>query len=252
MRYFEKKSISVRYDKYRPQVHANVIQQFMALAASKDKFEHVADIACGTGHSTKPLFDYAQNVSATDISQEMLNIAKERCPQASYYLASAEKLPFKESSLDAVFVCMALHWFDQEKFILEVRRVLKSGGWLFIYNMSFPGVMVENTSYNHWHCEKYWTKFPNPKRHVASLQGQIENLDNVGLSGSHVMDLLVDFDSLELRNYLMTQSNIDQAFDCGYSVDSIETWIDEGVKPFFSDRKEKFIYACQLEYFRFT
>jgi ubiquinone/menaquinone biosynthesis C-methylase UbiE len=248
MRYFEKRNISERYDKYRPQVHRDIIQKLLELASCKIKFQHVADIACGTGHSTRPLLDYSENVSGTDISQEMLNIAKERDPQVSYYLTPAEDLPFADSSLDAIFVCMALHWFDQEKFLSEVRRTLKSGGWLFIYNMWFPGQMIENSRYTDWHTKEYWAKYPNPKRHTTPLKKLLENNDKIEFVGSHLLDILVDFDSLELRNYLMTQSNIDAAIDKGHSAESVEGWIDDGVKPFFNTENEQFIYSCELSY----
>ena len=248
MRHFEKRNISERYDKYRPQVHRSIIQKLLELTSCEMKFQHVADIACGTGHSTRPLLDYSENVSGTDISQEMLSIAKERAPQASYYLTPAEDLPFEGSSLDAIFVCMALHWFDQEKFLSEVCRTLKSGGWLFIYNMWFPGQMIENSRYTDWHTKEYLEKYPNPKRHMTPLKKLLENNDKIEFVGNYSMDILVDFNCLELRNYLMTQSNIDAAIDSGHSIESVEDWIDDGVKPFFSTENEQFIYSCGLSY----
>lgn len=249
MRHFEKKKISERYDKHRPLVHRDIIQKLLALTSQNNtKFQHVADIACGTGHSTRPLLDYAENVSATDVSQAMLEIAKENDPQSLYYLAPAEALPFKNNSLDALFVCMALHWFDQGEFISEASRTLKTGGWLYIYNMSFPGEMIKNPKYNDWHIKKYWTKFPNPKRHKTRLIKLLEHNSDIEFVGDHFMDMLVEFNPAELRNYLMTQSNVDMAVDSGESIESVESWIDEGVKPFFNTKSEQFLYRCELSY----
>jgi len=251
MRHFEKKTISERYDKHRPHVHRDIIKKLLALTSqSNTKFQHVLDVACGTGHSTRPLLNYAEKVSAIDVSPAMLDIAKENDPQSSYYLSPAEDLPFENNSLDAIFVCMALHWFDQEKFISEVSRTLKTGGWLYIYNMSFPGEMIENPKYNDWHIKKYWTKFPNPIRHKTRLIKLLEYNGDIEFAGDHFMDILVEFNPIELRNYLMTQSNIDSAVDNGDSIDSVESWIDEGVKTLFNTRSEQFLYRCELSYAR--
>ena len=46
------------------------------------------------------------------------------------------------------------------------------------------------------------------------------------------MDLSIDLEYLELCNYLLTQSNIDAAIDNGDSLESVERWINEGIKPF--------------------
>ena len=248
MRHFEKKSISQRYDRFRPQVHKSVIKKMLQLACCEKKFQNVADIACGTGHSTIPLLDYSENVYATDISEEMLNIAKEKDPRVTYYLTPAEDLPFDDGFLDAIFVCMALHWFDQKKFLVEARRTLKKGGLLFVYNMRFPGTMLQNPGYNDWHTKQYWSKYPNPKRHTIALNSLLENNQQIEFISNHSMDLSVELDCLELRNYLLTQSNIDAAIDTGDSLESVERWIEEGIKPFFKSDKEQFIYSCELSH----
>jgi hypothetical protein len=54
------------------------------------------------------------------------------------------------------------------------------------------------------------------------------------------MDLSIDLEYLELCNYLLTQSNIDAAIDNGDSLESVERWINEGIKPFFIQIKSNF------------
>jgi SAM-dependent methyltransferase len=44
--------------------------------------------------------------------------------------ATAEQLPFAGSTLDAVTVAQAFHWFDAEAALTELARVLRSGGRL--------------------------------------------------------------------------------------------------------------------------
>jgi ubiquinone/menaquinone biosynthesis C-methylase UbiE len=41
---------------------------------------------------------------------------------------TAERLAFRDTSLDAVTVAQAFHWFDHDRAIAELARVLRPGG----------------------------------------------------------------------------------------------------------------------------
>jgi SAM-dependent methyltransferase len=67
------------------------------------------------------------DVSGVDASPSMVAAARARGVQADE--AAAEKLPFPNSSFDAVFSNAALHWVrGQDEMMAEVYRVLKPGG----------------------------------------------------------------------------------------------------------------------------
>jgi SAM-dependent methyltransferase len=51
-------------------------------------------------------------------------------PDVPVIAGTAEALPLRDESLDAVVVAQAWHWFDHDRAIAEVRRVLRSGGAL--------------------------------------------------------------------------------------------------------------------------
>jgi SAM-dependent methyltransferase len=68
-------------------------------------------------------------VSGIDISPQMLDIARERVPDAEFREGSAEELPFSDASFDAVvgnFVVLHLGYPDRLAF--ETSRVLRPGG----------------------------------------------------------------------------------------------------------------------------
>ena len=44
----------------------------------------------------------------------------------------AEAIPLADASVDAVTVADGFHWFDQQRALLEVRRVLRPGGGLAV------------------------------------------------------------------------------------------------------------------------
>ena len=125
---------------------------------------------------------------------------------------------------------------------------MKSGGLLFVYNMRFPGTMIQNSIYSNRHTKEYWRKFAKPKRHIASLNKLLENNQKIKFIANHSMDLSVDLDCLKLGNYLLTQSNIDAEIDSGELIESVELWIEEGIEAFINSDKQQFLYSCEVSY----
>ncbi|WP_045404488.1 malonyl-ACP O-methyltransferase BioC [Vibrio jasicida] len=93
--------------------------------------KRVLDLGCGTGYFSQLLQQRGAEVVCGDISQAMLDKAKQRCgtQQMQYQLADAENLPFEDDSFDYVFSSLALQWCADLSYPLrEIRRVLKKGG----------------------------------------------------------------------------------------------------------------------------
>jgi ubiquinone/menaquinone biosynthesis C-methylase UbiE len=83
----------------------------------------VLDVACGTGFLTRHL---RGEVTGIDQSETMLEIARDRCPHATFMQGDALELPFADSSFERVFTG---HFYghlragDRERFLSEARRV---------------------------------------------------------------------------------------------------------------------------------
>jgi ubiquinone/menaquinone biosynthesis C-methylase UbiE len=97
----------------------------------------VLEIGCGTGTTALRLAPLVARVIATDISNEMIAIAREKsrdasCRNARFLVASAENAPGAEGSYDAVLAFNTLHLIaDRTSALARVHRLLKPGG-LFI------------------------------------------------------------------------------------------------------------------------
>lgn len=87
------------------------------------------DCGTGNGQAAQALAGHFQRVHATDLSAEQVAQAEPHA-RIDYRAAPAEASGLAERSCDLVTVAQALHWFCNEAFYTEVRRVLKPGGVL--------------------------------------------------------------------------------------------------------------------------
>src|SRR5262245_50885092 len=87
------------------------------------------DIACGPGWLSAAAAQRGAVVSALDFADNMVVLARSRCPEADVRNADAESLPFESGRFDAV-VCSfgILHLPNPETAVAEAHRVLRPGG----------------------------------------------------------------------------------------------------------------------------
>jgi demethylmenaquinone methyltransferase / 2-methoxy-6-polyprenyl-1,4-benzoquinol methylase len=102
----------------------------------------VLDVACGTGDLTIELSrDAAAKVMGTDFCRPMLAIAKQKAGQTVFIEADALRLPFADSTFDALTIAFGLRNLANVRSGLnELCRILKPGGRLAILEFSDPSV----------------------------------------------------------------------------------------------------------------
>lgn len=131
------------------------------------------DIGCGEGYYTHAFGEYAQEAFGLDVSKTAIRIAAKRYPNVQFCVASSQRLPFTDNSMDAVVRIYAP--CNPE----ELARVVRPGGYTI-------------------------TATPGP-RHLLELKGLI--YDEVRLHALHSETLpgfrLVDSEALA---YPMTLS----------------------------------------------
>jgi len=106
----------------------NIIRSWLGDIRGK----RVLELGCGAGEASVFLAKQGAEVTATDISGEMLLVAT-RLAQKNGVTIATEKalshdLPFPDNSFDIVYCANLLHHVDLEETVSEVRRVLVDGG----------------------------------------------------------------------------------------------------------------------------
>ncbi len=99
------------------------------------KGSYIADIGCGSGYSTYKLLQAGYEVIGTDISEEMIRIAKEKVGTKIPFIRAdiCQLNPIKDEQLDALMVINVIEWTEIPVTALnELKRTLKPGGLLCI------------------------------------------------------------------------------------------------------------------------
>jgi SAM-dependent methyltransferase len=96
----------------------------------------VLEVGCGTGVLTQEICKHVRspgNVTALDLSESMLSVARKKCPGVKFQQGNAMALPYDDASFDVVASQFMLMFTpDPVKTVSEMRRVLKPGGRLII------------------------------------------------------------------------------------------------------------------------
>ncbi|MCB8921813.1 MAG: class I SAM-dependent methyltransferase [Ardenticatenaceae bacterium] len=105
----------------------------------------VLDVATAVGHTAFAFAPHVAHVFATDITAEMLALAKKetavrKLSNVTVEFADAESLPYANAAFDLVTCRIAPHHFgDLAQFLSEAARVLRPGGTLAIVDNVVPG-----------------------------------------------------------------------------------------------------------------
>ena len=118
-------SEAAAYERGRPSYPPEAIDWLLPPGA-----RDVLDLGAGTGKLTTRLVERGLDVVAVDPIAEMLELLSSALPDTPALLGTAEQIPLPDNSVDAVLVAQAWHWFDLDRAVAEVARVLRPGGRL--------------------------------------------------------------------------------------------------------------------------
>src|SRR5271157_3868890 len=83
------------------------------------------DLGCGTGLFVQRYLEHGGTATGLDISRGMIEKASGRCPSSNFIVGTAEVLPFRDNSFDAISSILSFSYFKQPDATLsEIYRVL--------------------------------------------------------------------------------------------------------------------------------
>jgi SAM-dependent methyltransferase len=114
------------YERGRPSYPPDAVE-WLAAELGLGEGRTVVDLAAGTGKLSRLLAAGGARVIAVEPLDEMRALIG---PPAEALAGTAEQIPLPDASADAVTVAQAFHWFDGERALAEIHRVLRPGGAL--------------------------------------------------------------------------------------------------------------------------
>jgi ubiquinone/menaquinone biosynthesis C-methylase UbiE len=118
------------------------------------KGKTVLDIASGSGYGTYIMAGEAEKVIGVDVDEESVKYAQRnyKRPNTEFKVGDAEKIPLEDASVDVVVTFETVeHIKNYKKFLSEIKRVLKPGGFAII---STPNDL-EFPEGNHFHLHEF-------------------------------------------------------------------------------------------------
>jgi SAM-dependent methyltransferase len=130
------------YERYRPEYPDEAVRWVADRLELRDG-ARVLDLGAGTGKLTRSLVAVGLDVVAVEPGRAMLDQLRAAVPAAEALDGSAEAIPLSDDSVDAVFAGQAFHWFDRERALSELIRVLRPRGGLgLLWNWEDDGDQI--------------------------------------------------------------------------------------------------------------
>jgi len=124
-------AVAAAYAEHRPSYADDAIRWCLAAVRSSlpaPTATRVVDLGAGTGILTAALDRLGADVTAIEPDPDMLAELRRRLPGVRSAAGSAEKIPLPDGGVDAVLAGQAMHWFDLDRALPEIARVLVPGG----------------------------------------------------------------------------------------------------------------------------
>ena len=121
------------------------VKYFIDLA-KVNRGDKVLEIGCGTGLFTRKFYEATKaNITAIDISEELLAEARKLLPEASFRVEDAMQMSFATNTFEVVYGSSVLHHLEFDSSLKEIFRVLKPGGRMIFAepNMINPQILIQ-------------------------------------------------------------------------------------------------------------
>ncbi len=124
------------YDRYRPGYPDELFATIHARLGLPE-LPHVADLGAGTGRASLAMAALGWRVTAIEPGRPMLDQLRARASDDGLVLAtvqaSAEETGLDPASVDLATAGQAVHWFDRERAVAEMARIVRPGGGVALF-----------------------------------------------------------------------------------------------------------------------
>ena len=168
------------YDAIMADIDYDLWTQFIFKQLDKRGWQgkSILDIGCGTGNSLLPLLDKGYALTGLDASEEMLAIAKEKCPTVDFHLADFRSFELEERFDLIISVFDSLNnLLTQDDFfqcLEQMHKHLSDNGYVFFDANTTAGLrhLWEGNRMEGWVSDIYylWTHSFDEEKKLATVK----------------------------------------------------------------------------------
>jgi SAM-dependent methyltransferase len=160
------------YARYREPYHASFFRE-VARREGLQGAERLIDIGCGPGSLAIGFAPYVKSCVGVDVETEMLAAARVEAARAGVHVellqARIEDLPPDVGLFQAVTIGRALHWFDRDKAIAVLERIVDADGWIAICGTRAHSVASQGWTGKFHDIRRAWSSDPDESRYRINL-----------------------------------------------------------------------------------
>jgi len=138
------------------------------------------DVGCGAGRYDMLLYRFLGDklrLTCLDANEDTLNnlstyLNRHGVRTFSTKKSTAETMPFPNSSIDCMFTFNAVHHNDLPRFVREGARIVRNGGYLFVYTR-----LREQNDMNVW--RQHLARFFEKEKRLNSLDIYKQSIDSI-------------------------------------------------------------------------
>ena len=161
------------------------------------------EFGCGTGYFTKVIASNATHIVATDLSDEMLQVARTQLRDLANITirkADCANTSFSAQSFDSVFMANLLHVIDDPaKCLRESQRILRDGGLLIVVDFTGYQVRFSQKMKLGFRYVRTWGRPPRRGQNNMTPDELVNLVENAGFGVEEIELLQAGMNALYLK-----------------------------------------------------
>ncbi|MCK2217104.1 methyltransferase domain-containing protein [Actinomadura sp. ATCC 31491] len=107
--------------------------------------DHAVDVGCGAGRAVAELNDRKVTAIGVDVSEEMIDVARRRRPDADFRVGDACRLPLRDHEVAGYRADKVFHELgDPARALAEAARVLAPGGRIVLVGQDWDAFVIDS------------------------------------------------------------------------------------------------------------
>jgi ubiquinone/menaquinone biosynthesis C-methylase UbiE len=180
-----------------------ILQEIVKRLSEERDLGEAIEFGCGTGYFTRALAGNARHVVATDLSDEMLEVARTQLSEfqnVTIQKADCANTDFPAESFDSVLMANLLHVIDDPLSCLqESYRILRSGGLLIAADFTSYRLNLFRTAKLGLRYLRRWGLPPRHRRNDPSPEELVRLVESAGFRVKNVQLVEAESNAVYVR-----------------------------------------------------